>query len=124
MNELIFGFFVFGVTYLIRHTNGLGDCFLKLRCMLGQQHEVEVFWPADKNGEYVEKVKNRTELPVPEYAPWYTKLVDCFWCLSTWVAGISIIFYPSIAWDMKFFTWLASVGFAGMIYTILQNGEK
>ena len=122
--ELIFFLYVFGMTYLFRHTNGLGDCFLKVRCMLGQQHAIEAITVMNEEGNYEENIIGRTELPVPEYAPWYTKLIDCFWCTSTWISGISIAFYQPIPWNMKLVVWFASVGFAGALYTILQNGEK
>ena len=124
VNLIIYFFYVFGMTYLVRHTNGLGDCFLKLRCMLGQRHEIEYTMSLDIDGVQDGRIVGRKELPVPEYAPWYTKLIDCFWCTSTWISGISLIFYNPVPWDMKFMVWFASVGFAGALYTRLQNGEK
>ena len=119
---IIYFLAVFGLTYLVRHTNGLGDCFLRLRCLLGQRHELEYTMSLDKDGIQDGRIRGRKELPIPEYAPWYTKMINCFWCLGTWIAGILYGLYFVIPFG--FFIWLAAIGVSGVIYTCLQNGEK
>jgi hypothetical protein len=64
------------------------------------------------------------ELPNNLGAPFITKMVDCFWCLSTWVSIITHLLYYQTLTPSVVVNVFSVVGVSGMIYTILQNGEK
>ena len=161
---IIYFLAVFALTYLVRHTNGIFDIFLKFRMLLGMRYrerylvedenhkgrletfgahlatvssgkvapldmtedlvkfwseKVDVFKAAIAKGEKL--IIGRDELPTFENDPWYTKMIDCFWCLGSWIAGILYGLYFVIPFG--FFIWLAAIGVSGVMYTILENGE-
>lgn len=93
------GFCVLAVTYIIRYTDGPFDIFLKFRSYIGIN-------TIEENGEYIEEVSGST----------LAKLVECPWCLATWIAFVFALLYCNMfGYDYFVFAWLYPIGFSGLI---------
>jgi hypothetical protein len=98
------GLVVFTITYMLIALNGPWDIFKRIRELAGIQHDVD---------GYPNVISNK----------FFSKLLICFWCTSTWIsAPISIITVLIIgsAWYTWFYLWLASIAIAGLWYKIAR----
>lgn len=108
------GLALFGITWLIRHTDGPFDLFLKLRKLAGIAY-LDVY---DVNGTKVNIIEE-----IPE--KFLAKMIGCFWCLGTWIAALLTLY----AWHNQYViqgfeivVWLGSIGVAGLLYEMIENG--
>lgn len=106
------GLAVFGLSWLIRHTDGPFDVFYKVRKLFGIQY-IEVY---EGGGQLVNIVEE-----IPE--KFFAKLVGCFWCLATWFSLLVTIYgwYKQyIVQGFEPLIWLAAIGVAGLFYEVLD----
>lgn len=105
---------VFGLTYILRYTNGPFDVFLEWRKFMGLVY-IAVTNDSGRISEYLESVPDK----------FAAKLVNCFWCLSTWVAMIlaAIVVLLPGAFSLWLIAVFASVGLSGFIHDHMQSKE-
>lgn len=109
------GLFTFGLCYLVKYTNGPWNVFVKFRVMLGT-HRVPVLEGKEVIVDYIEESDGSF------FGDW----IDCWWCFSTWIAGIVALVYclifVGISWMALVafpFTWFGAVGVAGVIHNYI-----
>lgn len=86
---------MFGVTYILRYTDGPHDTFLQIRQFLGVVEDVDGNETA------------RTE---------FGKMILCWWCLSTW-AALVIALIAFMLYDLPFlWSFLYPIGFSGYLH--------
>jgi hypothetical protein len=100
-------FAVFGITFLVRYTDGPFDIFKMFRIGMGIKYKIGL---SEQEEEYVSDT-------------FTAKLVNCFWCLSTWIAMILCLLY--VLWQsMSIIDWIiltfASVGIAGFMNSYVR----
>lgn len=111
---VLHGLALFGLTWLIRHTDGPFDLFLKLRKLTG----IEYLGVYDNHGKQVNIVEE-----IPE--KFFAKLLGCFWCQATWWSLILTIYSWQrhlIAPSMVVIVWLGAIGVAGSLYEMIEQG--
>ena len=77
----------------------------------------------DDNG----KVARYVEASVGTTNRYITKVVDCFWCFTTWICLIVTIIY-GLAMGMSiaqsFLIWLASAGLSSWLFERISDGTS
>lgn len=109
LDILMLGLAVSSSAYIIRHTSGPFDVFTKLREHLGfAEYDI-----TDAEGNVV---------GTGEYVPerFMPKLVDCMWCLSTWLAVIFMILHEYLPF---FVQWFAIVAVSCTLLTYVKSHE-
>lgn len=115
MIELIVlqGLAVFGITWLIRHTDGPFDIFIGIRKLFGIEY-LDVY---ENDGTKVNIVED-----IPE--KFLAKLIGCFWCQATWWS-LAVTLYSwhqqFVFGGMEIIVWLATIGVAGLLYESLER---
>lgn len=99
----------FAVTYVLKFTDGPWDAFWYFRRWIGIQ------WQFDGDQEIEEYLD--------EDAGFWANLVQCWWCLSTWVAlGWTILAVVLLGLSLAEapFYWFASVALAGLVKKVVD----
>ena len=94
---------VFGITYIMRYTDGPFDIFRKLRILLGFKYIMD----------------NGNELEIPDDTKFLCKLYSCVPCLSTWI-GMFVGALVSIVYNYNIVEWFV-ISFAAMGFTIIVH---
>lgn len=105
---IIIGLSVYATAYMLRYTDGPFDIFSRLREWLGV-HELPIYEDGTEvyigMGEYVDD-------------RFVSRLVACFWCLSTWVALIHMFMW----YVFPYYVYLtAIIGVSGLIYEAVHG---
>lgn len=76
---------------------------------------------------YNKDIVDYVEVAVEDRDRFITKLVGCFWCLTTWVCLALTVIYvncSSLNFGQGMFVWLASSGLSGYLHERLVDGEN
>ena len=104
---LLVGVSNFSIYYLVRHTHGPFDVFLKIRQVMGYVY-LEVYDDSDSIVDIVE------ESPTTNF---FGKLFDCPWCSSTWYCILAFVpLYFQYHALIVFMATFVSVGLMNIIY--------
>ena len=105
---ILVGLSVYSSTYMFRYTDGLCNVFARLREKLGV-YTLPVY---DDGGEVYIGISECVDDRV------ISKLVSCFWCLSTWVAVV----YTAIWFIFPLYIYvMAVIGVSGVIYEAVHG---
>jgi len=106
-NEVVdllkFSLATFGITYIIRYTDGPFDIIAVFRVWMGIK---KVHTGID---EFFEDISDG----------FFAKLFSCFWCVSTWVSLLLILIFNGF----DFVLWFACIGFSGFMHEIIVRHD-
>jgi hypothetical protein len=112
---IVVGLASFYITYTVRYLEGPFGLHHKVLSLIG------VIQPVYDNDNdvvsYVEVEPDR----------FITKLVSCFWCVTTWVCLAVTVVYGlccSLSTGQLAFVWLASSGLSGYLHERSLDGES
>lgn len=111
---LVIGVASFGISYLLVHTDGPFDIFLKLKILV---HLYLPVWDDFEAIEYYQEDDDPTGL--------FAKLLHCFWCTTTWVSLFVSVAYILLVDGNVFllpFMWFFSIGLSGFMHGVIENG--
>lgn len=98
---------LFGLTWLIRYTDGPLDIFLRFRKFVGIDYIPEY------DGDSIVHIH---EQPIPHHLP-LARLVGCFWCLSVWLSLPVVLLVNGKASARETLSlMIGSVGIAGFLH--------
>ena len=113
-NWLSLALAAFGVSYIVRYTDGPYEIFRSLRKSVGIIYVPVYDAYLEAEGE-VEEVDESSQL---------AKVVDCFWCLTTWVSlALTLLLNQDRKMTLAEFVvcWLSATGFSGMLHKFLDD---
>lgn len=102
----------YGITYMIRYTYGPGDVFLKFRIWMGMRYKPLLDETGMHPAGWIEEDWHEDS--------WHAKLVQCFWCLNTWVSLALVLLFPKL--PIWIYVWFAIVGIAGFLHDRCEDG--
>lgn len=106
---LLYSMSLFGVTWMLRYTNGPGHIFQKIRKIAGIQYFELITGDADSGG-VVEEIPDK----------FFAELFGCFWCLSTWLSLMLIVLlFPNIEPKGFLLLWWGSIGISGFLHELV-----
>jgi len=96
---------VFGITYIMRYTDGPLDLFKRIRILVGFIYRID-------GDEEIELVDNNKFL---------CKLYSCVPCLSTWISFFVVAMY-TLYFKYSFVDWVI-ISFASVGFTIYMDNK-
>lgn len=115
---VVVGLASFYVTYTVRYLEGPFGAYHRILSWLGI-HRVPVLDDIEHVVDYVEEYENMDSF--------ITKLVRCFWCLTTWIClAFTVIYGLLVAMSVEqlFLVWLASAGLSGWLFERVPDGTS
>lgn len=124
--SLAVGFASYGLTMMVRYTDGPLDIFFKFRVFAGLKY-MPIYDEDDGIVDIVEEIP-KPELRIDEEdgsvigtinSDVLASLVSCYWCLTTWISLI-ISLLVCVLFNIPLFMpiiWLAAIGVSGALYT-------
>ena len=100
---LKFSLATFGITYLIRYTDGPFNIFIVFRLWMGIK---KIYTGVD---EFFEDIGHG----------FFAKLFSCFWCISTWVSLLLVLIFNGL----DFVLWFACIGISGFMHEIIVRHD-
>lgn len=102
---------VFGMTWVLRYTNGPWGIIRKLRMLAGVQ--------------YIEELDPYTgDISIVEVIPkdkHFAELFGCFWCMSVWVSLLLLmVVFPHIRVQAFIIVWWGSIGINGFMHELVS----
>lgn len=119
MSVILVGLASFGLTYMVRYSSGPFNIFYWILSLAG----IARYPVLDGDGNIVNYIE---EIETPNR--FITKLVSCFWCLTTWISGLLTILYifayPNTYWSLWLLIWFGSIGLSGWLYERIPDGKS
>ena len=115
---VVVGLASFYVTYTVKYLEGPFGLYHKILLLTGNLLPVY-----GDDGEVVRYV----DASIEDTDRFITKVVDCFWCLTTWVCLVVTIIYGSamgMSIAQLFLVWLASAGLSSWLFERIPNGTS
>ena len=115
---VVVGLASFYITYTVKYLEGPFGLYHKILLLTGNLLPVY-----DDDGEVVRYV----EASVETTNRFITKVVDCFWCLTTWVCLAVTIIYglvTGMSIAQSFLVWLASAGLSSWLFERISDGTS
>jgi len=115
---VVVGLAAFYITYTVKYLEGPFGLYHKILSLTGNLLPVH-----GDDGEVVRYV----DASIEDTDRFITKVVDCFWCLTTWVClAVTIIYGLVIGMSIAqlFIVWLVSAGLSSWLFERIPNGTS
>jgi len=127
MIDLLFCLTVFGIVYIVRYTDGPFDTLFHFKRLIGL-YIPDREWKCETNEDGISGTIEWTALrwiENPKPTSFLAKLVNCFACLSTWIALVSSVGYILLGfhtWNSLPFLWFGATGFSIFLFEVILIG--